>query len=380
MGSIAEILSTKVTTKAVSRVAAATSRILTLFQMNPGGANERSQGYRRFGYDIFNDARSVAIARAPGATSGTVRRQAVGRVDGTFPRVAEKLPLLLEELHNFRRIGGQMAEFDNGGQEFIRRQQRFMGQRVANFRLLSLGGMMRGKMYAHRTDSGDDIYYDFTSSSALHTVDWQIPAGNLSQLDMLGAGSIIGTSWDNPVADIPGDLLQIDKAFQVLCGSRLEFAVCGSTMWNNIINNDYVISQAGTSNTAFEIIQREDGVSENGMPRTTMLGRLRAVPWLTWHITNEGLDVGTQASTTYTPFVGDNNVWFGPQPNPDYMEMLLGSEPVSEGPNLPATERFGMHAYNVNTYDPAGYVLHTLDNALPALYVPKATAYGTCVF
>lgn len=380
MGSIAEILSTKVTTKAISRVAAATSRMLTLFQMNPGGANERSQGHRRFGYDIFNDARSVAIARAPGATSATVRRQAVGRVDGTFPRVAEKLPLLLEELHNFRKIGGQVAEFDNGGQEFIRRQQRFMGQRVANFRLLSLAGMMRGAMYAHRVDGGDDIYYDFTSSSAAYTIDWQIPAGNKSQLNMLGGGNIIGTSWDNPVADIPGDLLQINKAFQRLCGSSLQLAACSSGMWNNIINNDYVISQAGSANTPFAILQREDGNSENGLPRTTFIAQLRAVPWMLWYITDEGLDVGAQGSTTYTPFIGDNDVWFGPAPNPDYMEMLLGSEPVSEGPNLPATERFGMHAYNVSTYDPAGYVLHTLDNAIPALYVPKATAYGTCVF
>lgn len=380
MASINEILSTKVTTRAISRVAASTSRMLYLFGMNPGGPNERSQGGRRFGYDIFNDARTVATARAPGATSAIARRQAVGRVDGTFPRVAEKLPLLLEELHNYRRIGGSGGDLDKGGVEYVRRQQRYMGQRVANFRLLMMAGMMRGKLYAHRVSNGDDFYYDFTSSSGAYTLDFQIPSGNLSQLNMLGGGNIIGTSWDDPTANIPDDLYQINAAFQELCGSTLEVVCVTSGMWKNIVNNDYVISIAGTANTPFTILQREDGNAENGMPRTTFVARLTGLPWVTFYITDEGLNLGVTGSETYTKFIGENNAWFGPAPNPDYFEMLLGSEPVSEGPNLEATERFGMHSYNVRSYDPASVHLHTLDNAMPALYVPKATAYGTVVF
>ena len=60
--------------------------------------------------------------------------------------------------------------------------------------------------------------------------------------------------------------------------------------------------------------------------------------------------------------------------------MLEGPEPISEGPNMPAVVRRGLHAWNVSGYDPARVDLHTIDNALAVLYNPAATANGTVVF
>ena len=74
MASRAEILSTKVTLRAISRVAAASSRMLSEFGMQPGGGNAFPAPAREGGYDIFNDSRSVGQIRAPDTPAGIARR------------------------------------------------------------------------------------------------------------------------------------------------------------------------------------------------------------------------------------------------------------------------------------------------------------------
>lgn len=381
-GSIQEILSTKITTRVVSRVAGATSEVLNLFGMQPGGRNvfRRPDVHRTFGYDIFNDTRTVGVGRAPGAPAGVARRQKVGRVDATIPRMNEKLPLLLEELHNLRVVGGPANEYDEMGRAYIARQQNYMGQRAANFRKVLVGGMMRGKVYAH--ENGDDIYWNYSISGAMYTLDYQIPAGNLNQLDMLGDGDIIDQSWGDPTTDIPLHLSKINAGFQKNVGTRMDLAICDSEMWNRITNNEYVISKAGTSNTPFTVFERAAGNNENGLPNTTMRARLAAFPMLEWLVTDEGVELGTQGSESYTQFVGANNVWFGPNPTQgmQVMELVEGNEPVKESYQSNPVPRTGLHAWTFESVDPPVVYLYALDNALPCLYVPAATAYPTVVF
>lgn len=383
VGSIQEILSTKITTKVVSRVAAATSEMLNLFGMQPGGRNVSSPKnvQRTFGYDIFNSSRKVGIGRAPGAPAGTLRRQSVGRVDCVIPRLNFQIPLNMEEISNFRVIGGPNNEYDKGGATYIAKQQKYAGEVAAGFRKVLVGGLMRGKAYGH--ENGDDIYWNYTSTSAKYTIDYQIPSGNLSQLNMLGAGSIIDVSWANPIANIPLHLAKIDAAFQQLVGTRMDVAVCTSVMWDRITNNEFVISKAGTSNTPFLSFERQPGLNEAGLPNTTKRMRLAAYPMLDWIITDEGLELGTQGSTTYTKFVDDTAVWFGPDPQTsgiDVMEMVEGSEYISEAPGKNPTQQTGVHSYSYMGFNPTAAHIFVHDNALPTLYVPASTAYGTVVF
>ena len=162
MASRREILATKVVTKAISRIAAATSIMLQRFGMAPGGPNVSPARQRRFTYDVFNDTRQLGSARAPGVQSATARRQIIGEVSCTIPRMAEKLPLLYEEMHNQRQVGGSTTDIDVMGQSYVARQQRFLGQRASNFRLALLGGMMRGNLYVHEDAGGGDDTVDLT--------------------------------------------------------------------------------------------------------------------------------------------------------------------------------------------------------------------------
>ncbi|CAB4191737.1 Major capsid protein GpE [uncultured Caudovirales phage] len=378
--SLAELLSTKMTARAVTQVAATTSELLNFFgfqgnDSKTDGRNVRRVGHRTVGYDIFNDARTVGSGRAPGTAAGTIRRQAVGRVEVTFPRMYEKLPLLHDELHNFRKIGGPSNEYDEAGKDYIMKQQRYLGQRAANFRLLLIAGMMRGgALYGHV--SGDDIYYDFTSSGAAFTVDWKMPAGNKTQLNMTGSGSIIDASWATTSTNIPLHLAQINAGFQYLAGTSLKNIIINSTTWQYIINNTKVQQQAGTSATPFETFKRDVGMGSNGRPLTVQHATLRACPFFDFMITDAVIEVGPLGNTSTVKLVPDGYAWFGPEPDSNICEMLLGSEPVNEGYGKNTSVQYGAYAWTKEVDDPAGVFMYSLDNALPAWYIPNASAWG----
>lgn len=387
VASIDQMLHVTYTAKAISRVAAATSSIARKFGMQGGppgsgirGSNVTTIGHRDFGFDIFNDSRAVGRSTVPGAPAAVSSRNPVGRVQGVFPRMHDSIPLLAEQLHNRRIIGGSSSVFDEGGKNYIARQQRFLGQKAGNFRSMLIGGMVRGVLYGHQV-AADRIYYDYTSTSATSTIDYQIPSGNKTQLNMLGTGNIISTAWSNPGANIPDQLLKIDAAFTQLTGSRLELVIVNATTWNWVLNNDYVIQNAGSSSPAYTEYKRSTDATDNGEPPTAFEATIAAVPWVRFHITNEGLDLeNSSGTTTFTKFMPDGAAWFGPNPDPRYFEMLEGGEPISEGPNMAPTIKNGLDAWTYNSWNPTSTVLYALDNALPALYVPAATAYATVDF
>lgn len=386
VASIDQLLSVTYTTKAISRVAAATNSVMRKFGMQGGppgsnirGANVTTVGHRLFGYDIFNDTRKVGRSTAPGAPAGVSKRNPVGRVNGTFPRMHDSLIMPAEEIHNRRVIGGSSSVFDERGANYITRQQRFLGQMAGNFRSMLVGGMMRGALYAHQTSDG--VYYDYTSTLANWTIDWQIPAGNKTQGNALGAGNIVDVSWLNPQANIPKQIGALNAASQQLSGARIDLMICNAYTWDLIMNNDYVIQNAGSSSTAFEYLRRETGVAENGKPYTVIEAQIKAVPWLTILITDEGLDLGDPNGTaTYTKFIPDGYVWLGPNPDPQIMEMLEGDEPIAEGPNMAIQVKAGLAAWSYNSWNPTATQLLVLDNAMPALYIPNTTFYLQVVF
>lgn len=377
--SIQKALRAEILTGVVSEVAASTNMFLNMFGMQPGGSAVRPAGGGRHGaYDVFNNTRTVAPASIPGSPAARVTREKVGKVQYVMPRAYAKLFLSYEELNNLRPIGGPAGVFDTAGASYIALQARNLGQKIANFRTASLVGMLRGGLYAH--EDGPRMYYDFTSTSAVYQIASRIPAGNLSQLDMLGAGSIIDASWNNPTANIPLHLSKINAAFQQLNGGSLVQAVCTSLMWNYLLSNDYMVAGAGMASTAYDIYERITGTGPDGTPINAFRGRLRAVPWMDWIITDEGLMLGAEGSESFTKLVPDTGVYFLPNITPSLFQMLEGSEPVVEREGQPAVLRTGVYSWSATLADPAGINLYILDNALAAAYVPNSWAFGTVVF
>jgi hypothetical protein len=378
MASIHSILQPITLTKVISRQMAAEKWILNFFGMQPGGPNEEYFGHGREGsYQVFNNTRQIAKGRAPGTAAAHSKRQAIGVVPIVYPRMHEEIPMMAEELHNLARIGDPRIR-DEAGAEMIKRQTKFLAQRAGNWRAAQVAGMIRDALYVH--ESGDDWYFNFTSTSALFRLNFGMPAGNQTQLDMLGDGDIIDTSWDNPAADIPSHLGKIDAAFQELYGGQLRHVMVQSAVWQNVIKNDHIASQAGIADSPFTQFERVVGQREDGSPLNVSVGQLKARPGVMWWITDEGLDLGVPGSETFTKYIGDNSAAFLPDVNSGVFSMQLGSEPIAEYDGAPETVRVGFSAWSKKSSNPTATELFILDNALAINHIPNSTAYGTVIF
>lgn len=378
MATIDKLLQPNVLSRLVSRQMVAEQWILGFLGMEVGGRNEVDLGHGRLGmFDVFSNTRDVGEGRVPGSPAAVVRPEKVGTVEFRYPRMYESIPLLGEELHNLRRIG-ENGTRDVGGSRMISLQTRNIAQRAANWRATLAVGMLRDSLYMFR--DGDSLYPSFTSTSAQFRINFQMPAGNRDQLDMLGGGDIIDTSWDNPTADIPKHLNDIDAAFQELYGGRLENVLCQGAIWQYIIKNDNVASQAGIANTPFRRFERVVGTRADGSPVNVRVAELVMVPGVTFYITDEGVNIGTRASKTFTKYVADDTAIFLPNPDMGNFFMQLGSEPVVEYDGGPETVRAGQYLWSNKTYNPPTTNIYSLDNALAINDIPNATAVGTVKF
>lgn len=344
------ILQPPVVNAAVSELKLRNTR-LSNFYASGGTAQQTG---RNFAWDYFNASREVAGGRAPGTGPAKVARQKIGNVSGEFPRVHESLNLLYEQIHNLRQVGG--TAIDKRGENYIMLQETYLAQRVQNHKEMQWAGLSRGKYYYSR--SGDDLVPSLDSGTV--TIDFQVPAGNKDDCDMLGEGSLIDGPWSSASTNIPAQLANINAALNKLSGYDLEHVWLNASDWQNVLNNTKVKDQAGTSNTAFESLVRD---AETG----DMTARLKCLPWLTFHITAAVLNF----AGTRTELIPAGRALMCPTPSPDWVQLGEGSEVVVEYPGATPTEQYGTYFYAEPCTKPAGYELISVCNQIPYLYIPS---------
>lgn len=359
-----DLLASKTILKAISQIQAPGTTLQRLFGWGFSGANKRRQSGRNFSYDIFDTTRNVATARLPAQASARITPQRVGHVQGAFPRAAETIALHDEDLLNQRRVGGPIDELDDEGEVFITRQEAYLAQRFSNLVEFQTAAMLRGR-YSF-TSVGDELRHGFSSGDV--TVDFQIPAGNLDQLDMLGGGNILDFDWNTPSGDIPSHLYMINQAMVQLTGMGLSHVVLSSTVWQMLIDNEVIQAAGGASQTVFETLRRNGGGEFTAV--------LRAIPWVTFHVVDYGLTVWNGSTQTYTRLIEDDRAVFLPEPSARWAQYIEGSEIVTEGPGGTRAERYGFYPFAYAVHDPSGWELCAVMNGLPALYTPSAVAYG----
>jgi hypothetical protein len=362
--STATVLAPKTILQAISQMQLPGTTLQNLFGWGMSGANRLRQSGRSFAFDVFDHTRKVATARVPGQAASRQKPQKVGTTSGVFPRAAETIALLDEDLLNRRRVGGQLDELDDYGESYLTRQEAYLGQRFANLIEFQTAAMLRGSYTFD--EQGDDLLHGFSGGS--HTVDFLQPAGNRNQLNMLGAGNILNADWATSTTNIPGHLANVNAAMVQLTGWGLAHVVLTSAGWQHVINNEHVRALGGSANVVYDALQRA-GAGE-------FTAVLKALPWITFHIVDYGLEVWTGSAEVYTRLIEDNHAAFLPDPSPRWVQFLEGSEIVTEGPNGPKSEVFGFYPFAYATHDPSGWELCGVFNGLPALYLPKAIAYG----
>lgn len=366
--SVQEVLAPEVILREVSRIQLPGTVLSDLFgwglaARDPANMSGNMIDYplREGSYDVFNRTQDLASGRVPGTANFQTKPQKMGRVRFTIPRSAEQITLTDEDLVNRRQLGQAVTVVDSMGENYIMRQKRFLAEKVANMIEFQTAALLRGSYTFDQ--NGDELRNTFANGE--ETIDFQVPSGNKNQLDMLGAGAIIGASWATTTTDIPGDCYQVNDAMNALTGMGIEHAICNSTTFQYCLNNDKVKAQAGTANTPFESYER------SGPGRFTVV--LRAIPWLQWHIIDYKLNIynGTSAYAV-SSLVADDQVNFIPTPNPSWVQYLNGGEVITEGPNGTRAFRNGFYAYGYPSWNPSGWNLANVHNGMPALYIPAA--------
>jgi hypothetical protein len=362
--SISQVLAPKTIVKAVNQLNLPGTTLQRLFGWHFSGNNKLQQSGRNFAYDLIPSSRLTATARNPGQTSSRQEPQRVEACSGTFPRSAETIALLDEDLLNRRAIGGPTDDLDARGETYVTRQEAYLAQRFANLIEFQTAAMLRGS-YSYYED-GDDLRHGF--SGGVLDIDFGVPDGNQDQLDMLGAGNILNADWANAATDIPKHLHQINAAMVRLTGLGLAHVALTSVGWQYLVNNTKVQAQGGSANVVFDSLQRV-GAGEFSVV-------LRAIPWVTFHVIDYGLDVWNGSTHAFTKLIDDTHAAFFPEPSRRWTQFLEGSEIVTEGPGGQKSERYGFYPFAFPTHDPSGWQLSAVFNGIPALYLPEAVAYG----
>lgn len=394
--SLHSLLTPQVILKAVSRIRKFQGRLGRWVGFQPNrfnpdnvsleGPNVRYGDTRFATFRLDDVTRVVGKGRAPGTGPASVAVNPVGDVRVSCARFHEKVRLLGEFLGNLSPIIGPNSQIDTGGQSYIARQTVHLAEKYNNTIELMTTGMFQDNLYFQL--SGDNLLPVIgapTSPSIGIQIPFQIPSGNKNQLNLLGTGNIILIGWQNAGAPLIKNCLQIQAAMTQLSGYQPRHMWMNSIMWYNVLLNSEVRNTAGSSNTPFASYDRVTENAMDGMPQPEFAAQLRGIPWLTWHIADDVLVTGgdidptwsSSSGTTTVKVIPDNTMVIAPDPAPDWTEMYLGSEPISENAGQPMVPKRGYTFWKEWVTQPSCIELIALMNAIPLLYVPKAIAFAT---
>ena len=392
-----DLLTPQVILKTVSRIRRFQGRLGRWIGFQPNkfnpdkvsveGPNTRYGDTRFASFRIDDVTRVVAKAKAPGTGPASVAPNPVGEVRVACARFHEKVRLLGEFLGNLSPIIGPNSQIDTGGQNYIARQVTHLAEKYNNTIELLTMGMFQDNLYFQL--SGDNMLPVIgapTSPDLGFQIPFQIPSGNKSQLNILGTGSIIQVGWQNTGAPLIKNMLQIQAAVTQLSGYQPRHAWMNSIMWYNVLLNGEIRNTAGTSNTPFAMWDRVKERTMDGEEVPEFTAQLRGIPWIDWHIADDVIvtksDIdptwsSAPATATYQKVCPDNTCLITPEPSPDWCEMYLGGEYISENAGQPMVMKRGYSFWKEWVTQPSCIELIALMNAIPLLYQPRAVLFAT---
>lgn len=400
--SLHSLLTPQVILKAVSRIRKFQGRLGKWIGFQPNrfnpdnvsleGPNTRYGDTRFASFRLDDVTRVVGKGRAPGTGPASVAVNPVGDVRVSCARFHEKVRLLGEFLGNLSPIIGPNSQIDTAGESYVARQTVHLAEKYNNTIELLTTGMFQDNLYFQL--SGDNLLPVIGAPTAPALgiqIPFQIPAGNKNQLDLLGTGNIIQIGWQNAGAPLIKNCLQIQAAMTQLSGYQPRHFWQNSIMWYNILLNTEVRNTAGSANTPFAQYDRVPETGMDGMPQAEFAAQLRGIPWVTWHIADDVLVTGgdidpvwaqgaaavTAGTTNFIKVCPDNTVIIAPDPSPDWTEVYLGGEYISENAGQPMVLKRGYTFWKEWVTQPSCIELIALMNMIPLLYVPKALAFAT---
>lgn len=249
------------------------------------------------------------------------------------------------------------------GRQTIARNLADFGMRFRNLRVSCVYSIFKyGAIYF---DAAGNLLP--TSSGAYYTLDFQIPAGNKGQLDILGDGAIIGASWATDATDVIGDIRAIKKAARIKTGYPIRHAFYGANIPQYLLSNTDIGTLIHASPSLSEALANSPSELPPGL-----LG-------LQWHPIDDAFFIDS-AGDDQSWFSGDEVV-FTPDPSADWWGVMEGTFPVPTtcdivGDMMAAISSFtavqGAFSYAKANHNPPGIEHFAGDTFLPLLKNPWA--------
>lgn len=353
------------------------------------GPNTIKGNVRYATFRVFDHTRVLPKGRAPGTGPATVPMNPVGEVPVACARFHEKIPVLYEELGNLSPMIGPNAQIDTMGQDYVMRQARILAVKMNNGVELMATGMLQDSLYFQQQGDNWIPQIGQPSSGVWFQIPFQVPAGNKAQLNMLGTGNIIGSSWANAGTPIYGHISSIKMAFAQLHGWPLSDVWVNSGLWYRIISNTEIRNLAGTAATPFAEFDMKPEKGYDGEDTGQYYGVLKADPTIKWHINDMVLAQNTDVDPSYATapstanfikMVPDNMAFFLTKPSSLWQRLYHGAEPVVENPGQPAVLRKGYYFWKEYVTQPSAIEMLALLNAVPTLMVPRLVTAGQVIF
>jgi hypothetical protein len=138
---------------------------------------------------------------------------------------------------------------------------------------------------------------------------------------------------------------------------------------------------AGIANPPFQFYDRVAGTRPDGSPLHEYTGSFNALPGVTFHVTDEGLELYNGSSTVFTKHFPDTMAVLMGEPNAEgKYKLMQGSEPIAEYDGGPESVRVGLSSWSKKTANPTSTEVYVLDNALAVPHDPYDLCPATVVF
>lgn len=246
------------------------------------------------------------------------------------------------------------------------RGQQLIDAQTANFRL-KLNNLRVSSVYSALRYG--EIYLDGngellpSASSAVQTVDLQVPAANKGNL-----GGLVTADWNVASTDIPGNISGIVSAGRKGSGTAIRHAYYGKAIPSYFAANNY-----------YKELLRADAVLATSL-RSGTIPKGFGNQQIEWHPINDAFfEDSTGVNRDWFP---DDFVVFTPEPSKDWYEMIEGSYEVPTtlgevgGDANALVSAFktthGMFSFAKIDHNPSGIHHFMGDTFLPVFKVPNA--------
>lgn len=365
-----------------SRLKTAGNQLSTFYSMRPESpGTERAPFGRTVSWDIFDNTRQLANARAPYVGPDRTKPKPVGKVVAGLVRLYESIDIIHEKVYGTRSLGGQYGSVDRTGQSYVGRQVRFGAQRMANAMEFMVSRMFRNG-FAINVNGEQHELKELDAGTI--NVNFQIPSGNTGQVPLLESNAnVISAVWSTAGTEIITDLLNLNRVSEAQSGYPITEFWISSTILGHMIDNTQLQDVAGSAYRIFDTMTGADISTTDGTTRPHGLTVIfRAMPQYNFHIYDAVLVAGGAADSTdlddTKPFIPIDVVLATPAPEPGgWHGLAVGGEPIRENDESEVDYKEGVNSWSKRMNDPPGEELRILANLLPILYIPKAVFYMT---